>query len=238
MLFCTGDLHGHIDIKKLNSKNWVQGSTLTKDDYLIVAGDFGLVWDHTSSSKQEKYWIDWLSSKPWVTLFVDGNHENHPRLNQLPTETMFGSDVGVLTDSIYHLRRGRVYLIPDVTSVSTEVRKVFTFGGADSIDQAQRIVGISWWPSEIPSRAEFDLAWENLEHHQWEVDFVVTHTAPTSVLLSRGITLYRPYDPVQEMLEQMWEKLEYKHWWFGHWHRDLWGDKDTFLYQRIVRMKC
>ena len=235
MIFVTGDLHGHHDLRTL--ENWEQGKTLNANDYLIVAGDFGLVWDHTRPGTRELELLAWYEQQPYTVLFVDGNHENHDRLDKLDTQTMLGADVGVVTNNVFHLRRGRVYRIPDVTTQGSEVKKVFTFGGAESIDQARRIVGISWWPTEIPSRAEFDLGWENLKRNQWKVDYVVTHTAPTSVLLSRGITLYRPHDPTQEMLEQMWEKLEYKHWYCGHWHQDLIGDKDTFLYHRVVRMK-
>lgn len=48
--------------------------TMTKQDYVIICGDFGGVWD---GSKREKYWLDWLEDKPFTTLFVSGNHENY-----------------------------------------------------------------------------------------------------------------------------------------------------------------
>ena len=32
MIYITGDTHGEIDISKLNSKNFPQGNSLTKDD--------------------------------------------------------------------------------------------------------------------------------------------------------------------------------------------------------------
>lgn len=43
MIFITGDVHGEIDIHKLNTKNFPIQRELTKDDYVMVAGDFGLV---------------------------------------------------------------------------------------------------------------------------------------------------------------------------------------------------
>lgn len=38
-VYVTGDIHGGLDMQKL--RNWKLGDSLTSDDYLIVAGDFG-----------------------------------------------------------------------------------------------------------------------------------------------------------------------------------------------------
>ena len=73
MIYVTGDTHANLDISKLSTKKFPQQRELTKDDYVIVAGDFGLVWD---GSGREIYWQDWLADKNFTTLFVDGNHEN------------------------------------------------------------------------------------------------------------------------------------------------------------------
>ena len=43
---------------------------MTKDDYVIVLGDFG-IWDN---SKRENYNLDWLEDRPFTTLFISGNH--------------------------------------------------------------------------------------------------------------------------------------------------------------------
>lgn len=42
MIYVTGDIHGEIDISKLNTQNFSQAKA---GDYLIVCGDFGLIWD-------------------------------------------------------------------------------------------------------------------------------------------------------------------------------------------------
>ena len=72
-VFVTGNLHGSLGMHRLDSKRFPEGTSLTKDDYLVVAGDFGLVWDFGA---EELWWRDWLEARPWTTLFVDGNHEN------------------------------------------------------------------------------------------------------------------------------------------------------------------
>lgn len=43
-LFVTGDTHGDYDIAKLNTHNFSTQEELSKDDYFIIAGDFGCVW--------------------------------------------------------------------------------------------------------------------------------------------------------------------------------------------------
>ena len=73
MIYITGDTHGEIDIGKLSSKNFPQGNSLTKDDYIIILGDFGFIWKN-ESDKTEEYWMKWFKNKPWTTLFIDGNH--------------------------------------------------------------------------------------------------------------------------------------------------------------------
>ena len=70
MIYITGDTHIPIDIKKLNTKNFSEQKTLTKEDYVIICGDFGGVWN---GKNEEKYWLNWLKNKNFTTLFIDGN---------------------------------------------------------------------------------------------------------------------------------------------------------------------
>ncbi|MDD4804164.1 MAG: metallophosphoesterase, partial [Candidatus Pacebacteria bacterium] len=69
-VFITGDLHGKGEISKLNSKNFPVGKELTKEDYVIILCDFGLVWNNDD---EDMYWQNWLNSRNWTTLVVDGN---------------------------------------------------------------------------------------------------------------------------------------------------------------------
>lgn len=40
MIFITGDTHANIDISKLSVKNFPKQKDLSKNDYLIVCGDY------------------------------------------------------------------------------------------------------------------------------------------------------------------------------------------------------
>ena len=121
MVFMTGDTHGNW-MKRLNVDSFPEQKEMTKEDIVVVAGDYGL-WD---DSKSEKYALDWLEGKPFTTVFVDGNHENHDMLDSMPVEEWHGGKVHFVRPSIIHLMRGQVYEIEDKT--------FFTFGGASSHD--------------------------------------------------------------------------------------------------------
>jgi hypothetical protein len=220
MIYVTGDKHGDIDFSSLSSENFPEGKALTKSDYLIICGDFGVIWDQTISGT-EQYLKEWYGSKPWTTLFIDGNHENFDRLSTLPVEEKFGSVVGKVSDSIYHLRRGKIY--------SIDGRKFFTFGGASSVDKNRRIHGVSWWPQELPSYEEQEHGLINLEIAE-RVDYIITHIGPLSIfndlksmnLLPSGQLDKQAGDlNLMNYFEIVREKLVFKKWFFGHYHEDI-----------------
>lgn len=225
MIYVTGDTHGSLDIDKLNIKNFPQQKIMTKADYIIIAGDFGLIW---SNSKEEKYWLNWLETRNFTTLWVDGNHENFDLLNSYPISEWNGGKVHQISDSIYHLMRGQVFVI--------DGKKIFTFGGAMSIDKAGRTEFKSWWKQEIPSGEEFLEAEANLIKNNRTVDFIITHTAPQGNLITFGIDGDKYHDPVAKMLTTFRGK-GFKHWYFGHFHIDKTSGKFTALYDKIVEMK-
>lgn len=84
----TGDNHGDLTIDKLRHlrRKCDEGKIhLTKADYVIICGDFGLLWNYESldrcvgSNTKDWCWddeeiklFDWYNSCPWTTLFVDG----------------------------------------------------------------------------------------------------------------------------------------------------------------------
>ena len=152
LIYITGDTHIPVDIGKLSVKKFPEQRKLTKNDYLIICGDFGGLWN---GSKEENYWLDWLNDRSFTTLFVDGNHENFDMLNSLPTKEFCGGTVHKISDSIYHLMRGMVYIIGN--------KKIFTFGGATSHDKEHRIEGKSWWNEEMPNEDEIEIAKNNLK---------------------------------------------------------------------------
>ena len=124
MIYVTGDTH--TEPSRLSNKNFPEQAEMTKEDYVVILGDFGLVFAAPDESREEKYWLDWLEERPFTMLFVDGNHENFDRLDAYPVEEWHGGKIQKIRPSVIHLMRGEIY---DIDGAS-----VFTFGGAASRD--------------------------------------------------------------------------------------------------------
>ena len=115
MLFITGDTHGQHDFAKLLLFAH-QYPKLTKQDCLIVAGDFGAVW-YAKTLEEDLRPYEEL---PFTVLFVDGNHENFDLLDAYPVEEWKGGKVHFIKPNIIHLMRGQVFEI--------EEKRIFTSG--------------------------------------------------------------------------------------------------------------
>ncbi|MGI6011780.1 MAG: metallophosphoesterase family protein [Ruminococcus sp.] len=244
MIFITGDTHGDW-ISRLRTEAFSEQKEMTKDDCVIICGDFG-IWDN---SKREKNNLDWLESKSFTTLFIDGNHENYDILDGLPVSEWNGGKVHFLRPSVIHLMRGQVFAIED--------KIFFTFGGARSHDiqdgileagdprikewkrdyvKMFRINHVSWWEREMPSDAEMDEGIENLQRIGCTVDFVVSHCGPASAVAQYSHGGFKT-DCLTQYFEEIRSKLDYKKWFMGHYHDNkAINDKEIILYEQIIRI--
>ena len=251
MIYITGDTHS--DVRRLNMTNFPEQKEFENQDenFVIVCGDFGLVWNYKEESHSEKWWLDWLEDKNFTTLFVEGNHENHLRLSEYPTKEWNGGLVHEIRPHVLHLMRGQVFNIDGCD--------IFTFGGARShdidnlldIDDLEfskkrkqlrkdnlfyRVKGISWWEEEMPTQEEMQIGLENLEKNNWKVDYIVTHdcAASTKAIYSHGEF---KTDELNAYLEEIRCKCNFKRWFFGHLHDNKQvTDKEILIYEQIVRI--
>ena len=211
MIYLTGDTHGTIEIGKLSRANLaVERVEPGEGDFVIILGDFGLVFAADGQSAEERWWLKWLDEKPWTTLFIDGNHENFTRLNALPEEEWRGGHVHRVSESVLHLMRAQIFEI--------DGRSFFTMGGATSHDRQFRKEGRSWWPEELPSEEELARADAALDGCGRRVDYVLTHCAPTLVQ-GRINPTFLP-DRLTEYLQHVRDTTEFGRWYFGHYHID------------------
>ena len=247
MIYITGDTHS--DFSRFTEENFPIQSEMTKDDYIIICGDFGGVWTFEEESIREKELLDWLDNKNFTTLFVDGNHENYTRLYNYPIEELKGGKVHKIRDSVLHLMRGEIFDIDN--------KKIFAFGGAKShdiqdgilnLDEEEkiyeyrkrgayfRIRDFSWWDLELPTNQEMENRIENLEKINYKVDYIISHCCPTSIQTLINSTYKR--DVLTDYLQQISEKCTFKRWYFGHYHQDRRvSKKETVLYKKIVQLE-
>lgn len=121
-VYVTGDIHGGVDMQKL--RDWDLGDSLTSDDYLIVAGDFGFPWDFSAEECAD---IAWLESRPYTVLFVDGNHERFDHWAERPMELWHGGLTQRLSDTspIRRLTRGEVFELDGSTIFTMAAPRVW-----------------------------------------------------------------------------------------------------------------
>lgn len=224
-IFVCGDTHGNsVDFDKIKQFNQRYKKVSKMDDILIQLGDFGLVWYPLGIYKNQEYWLNWISTRKFKMFVVLGNHENYDIIKTFPECEMFGGKVQYLETEgqfgkgiIYFAKRGEIYNIDGKT--------FWCFGGALSIDKDHRIEGISWWKDELPTYLEYEEGMKNLDKVNWRVDYVLSHTCPVSiigdVMQKTPIITGKFKDPVAEYLYEIYKKLEFKEWHFGHFHTDI-----------------
>ena len=204
MVYLTGDTHGELDRFKHGRLRW-----LGKRDIVVVLGDFCFVWD---GSREEQKKLDWLRKRPYTLLFLDGAHENYDLLAQYPVEERFGGRVQALGGNVYHVCRGSV--------LELEGKKYLCFGGTESPDKEEREAGYNWWPQEMPDDEEYAACEANLEANGWQVDYVLTHDAPSRFLDFTSLAVGES-NRLHLFLDKVLLKLTYEKWFFGCYHKDV-----------------
>lgn len=232
MIYLTGDIHRKIDdrfTKPIAKK-------LGKNDYLIVLGDFGGVW---YDDENDNLFLSYFEKQKYTTLFIDGNHENHKKLNEYPVEIWNDGKVHKIKNNIIHLMRGQIFNIDGY--------KIFAFGGAYSIDKHMRTEFIDWWKEEEGSYEEMNEAFDNLEKENNQVDFILTHAGPASKLKNffNYFGMKFTSSSTEKFLDEINNKVKFQHWFCGHYHENVnlgWfskekdDDKITILYNKIINI--
>lgn len=239
MIYITGDTHA--DFNRFSTKKFPEQKEMTKDDIVIILGDFGGIW---YDCPEERYRLDWLSKKPFTICYVGGNHENYDRYfhsNEFETIDFHGGKAQRIRDNIYHLMRGYIF--------NFEGKKFFAMGGASSHDindgildasdfesekdfkktcykwykegKMFRVNHLSWWKEELPNQEEMDFGLKTLIDNDYNVDYVITHCLPQeiSALISNGT--YNSDSLTMYFNKILSSGLKFKHWYCGHYHANM-----------------
>ena len=249
MVFVTGDCHGNF--ARFEQKHFSEQADMTKDDTVIIAGDFGGVWFGDSRDDET---LDWLERLPFTVAFVCGNHENYDALERYPVAEWHGGKVHRIRPHVLHLMRGQIFEL--------EGYRFFTMGGAKSHDiedgilepdapdferrltmlqrkprARYRVNHISWWAQELPSDEEYAEARRNLDAVGWQVDYIITHCSPSSIQDTFSGGLFQR-DALTDFLDEVRERCRFQYWFFGHYHENMVVEKEfVMLYNQIIRLK-
>ncbi|MDE7417084.1 MAG: metallophosphatase family protein [Lachnospiraceae bacterium] len=248
MVYLTGDCHG--DFGRFSRKQRMRlPFEIKENDFVIICGDMGLLWAHDGEFTYNK---KWLSALPFTILWVQGNHENYDMIAEYPICMWHGGKARhIVEDKIILLERGQIFEV--------EGKSFFTFGGASThdvqggiLDRSSpnyakerwranksglpyRVRGESWWEQELPSIGEMQEGRNNLSRAGYMVDYVITHCLSGSM---QELLVKRDKDILTDYFDKIEERLQYRHWFCGHYHetRRL-DEKHTVLYKDIVALQ-
>lgn len=220
--FLTGDTHGKIDFDKMIKFN-KEHSLLTKDDLVIVLGDFGVIWNDNYMPETNRL-IKQYDEFNFSTAFILGNHEGYDLLKDFPKERWNDGMVKRISNSIIQLINGEIYSL----HCNGGIRDVFVMGGAKSVDKDFRIKGVDWWPQEVPSLEERCNALQNLLNYSCKYEqlpkYILTHTPPQAIIKQLYKTSFftkeDEYSRWLNFLLNLDDYNKYVKWYCGHMHED------------------
>ena len=235
-IYLTGDVHR--DFR--NIYNFCKENETTTDDILVVLGDVGI--NYFLDEPEQEFKAN-IAKEIGITLAcVHGNHEERPA-NVPGYELVDWHGAKAYIDPRYYpnqvfLKDGEIY--------NLNGKKVLVIGGAYSVDKEYRLKhanqGYKWFESEQPSPEIKEHVIENLDKVGWKVDYVFAHTCPYDQM-PRHCFLptvdQRKVDNSTEiwMMEEISKKLDFKRWYYGHFHDEYERGKYTMLYHSIIEFE-
>lgn len=224
MFYLTGDTHG--DLYRVVS--FCTDNNLTKDDTVIILGDVGLNYYGNTRDLFQKE----LISKTAPTIFcVHGNHEMNPEYMKNMKEKEWHKGVVFYEEKFPHLlyaKDGEIYDFDGKTAV--------VLGGAYSVDKDYRLSHHwNWFSDEQMSDEVKARCISSLEKNNWQVDYVLSHTVPinympTDMFLS-CVDQSTVDKSMEEWLQNIHDKLTYKHWYAGHYHCSRTVDNVSIMFE-------
>ena len=226
-IYITGDTHRSFQ----RIKHFCERTATTKEDILIILGDAGINYYLNSRDITLK---EQLSRLPITLFMIHGNHEERPQNISSYHEIEFLSGKAFIEDKYPNL-----IFAKDGEIFNMNGNRVLVLGGAYSVDKQHRLYNnMQWFESEqIPDsdkiKIEAYLASEN-----WKVDYVLSHTCPYCAqpthLFLKCIDQRTVDATMEKWLQSIADRLDFRHWYFGHYHDDWDNGKYSMLYTDIT----
>lgn len=197
---------------------------------MIILGDSGInYWLNKSDVKAKRN----LSELPISFFIIHGNHEERAsKIESYREKSWRGGTV------YYEEKFPDILFAKDGEIYNLNEKSVIVIGGAYSVDKNYRILtGLPWYESEQPSVEIKTYVEEQLKRCNWKVDFVLSHTCPLSFqpedLFLEFIDQSRVDKSMEEWLEQIYKKVKFHKWYFGHFHGNRQYDNILMFYEEI-----
>lgn len=236
MIYITGDTHAQFH----RIKQFLDTEVVSAETIMIILGDSGFNYyvEHGKDMKLNVQTIKKPLSEWPVTFFcIHGNHEERPyNVEGYELTEFFGAPAYVNSKYPNQIfaKDGEIY---DIAGY-----KVLVIGGAYSVDKYYRLSGHGkWFESEQPDDLIKAYTEANLEKANWKVDIVLSHTCPVKI---EPRHLFLPFidqstvdKSTEEWLQTLADRLDFKKWYFGHFHDDWKNGKYRMLFEKIEPFK-
>lgn len=230
MIYITGDTHR--DFERIYE--FCEENGTTQEDILIILGDAGINYFLNYQDEQLK---QELSELP-VTLFcIHGNHEERPtEIDSYEEQDWHGGIVYIEPEfpNLLFAKDGEIYELNG--------RRVLVIGGAYSIDKYYRLRnGLHWFETEQPDEFIKRYVQAQLDKAGWQVDDVLTHTAPLAYeptwAFIPGIDQSRVDKTTEEWLDKIEQKLQYENWYCGHYHVEDQQGRVRIMFEDYIELE-
>lgn len=221
--FVTGDIHGDIT----SVIRFIEKYDLTKDDNIIVLGDFGIFWRADMQDAQFKIEQYERSCNGVHLYWIDGNHENFNIINSWNCK-------GVIYNNSEH-----IHYCPRGSVLNINGKKALCIGGADSVDKFWRRENIEWWADEAISDEDVDRVAPDY------YDYVFTHCCPYDEVQQSKCWLFtlsnisesNAIHYSEKQLQKMFNKIDFGHHYYAHYHvNKQTSEKHTCLYEDFIEL--
>ena len=232
-VYVCGDTHGLTDfykITKFKSQN---------PSVIIQLGDFGCFWDYNPNKNNICFdkWAKYMKAKNFQLMVVPGNHENYDLINRLPIVSNPIENIECEC-AVYNHNGSNIYFLINPELVING-KKFLVIHGAASQDKKYRTPHENWWEQEEPSVEFYKRAEMWIEKNNWNFDYIISHTAPTSII--KKIKPSYANDNVGVKMQSICDSnIKFKEWHFGHLHKDTKIERDNRMfachYQKIEKI--
>ena len=222
-IYAVGDIHGEF----MACVNDLTESCKLRDAAVIVCGDIGMGfnsydWYISTFRRMEER----LSERGIYLICFRGNHDN-------PAYFRYNTDSRITTE-FPHVILAEDFTLVDAPERGDQPYRVLLWGGARSIDKANRIAGYSYWSGEMPEALP-----DRFKEEGFDINCVCSHTAPAFCfpITKGGIVGWSRYDKdvvrdcerEREILSEGCgylmknNRFTLELWCYGHFHETIWN---------------